>query len=263
MKRTINFTGKKKLPRKYVDLDVTEEGGEIKVFYSIDTTKIDDLVDLGLVIQADYRGELDRYEIDDLCGQEEDGSLDGIYYLEDLYLESDQSGSLQFNIYFVNGNTIRRYCEKISVSRSSERETILPVITGDTGRQFWEIDYNDYQEGPVLVLNKKIDSVSSTNIKNEARTPEFIFKTYPAIIRQVLERMVFQLEVSSKESASSDWVKNWFRFAEIHSEETPDLDPDTRDDDKISDWIEEVSRNFLAKQTGAWLSLINSRRGSR
>jgi hypothetical protein len=254
----VNFTGKSEIPEKGIELDIDTTGDSVEVLYSIGTENISDLDNLKLVIQGNYRGELSRYVRKELTGGKD--SIDGKYSLEIPYIEKDQSGSLTFNVYFIEGNLIKRYCEHISVSKNLNRTTILPAIPGDTGRKFWKIKYNAYQDGPILVLNEEINDASSTNIKNEAKTPEFIFKAYPSIIREILTKIIFELGVYSEENATSEWTENWMKFANIHSEETPDLKPEVRDPETVSKWIEEITRNFLAEQTDSWQQMIQRRR---
>lgn len=256
MSQTINFTGKKEIPEKDIQLDIDSNGDSVEVVYSIESNNIEDLEDLKLVIQGNYRGELSRYEREDLS---EDGAVDGKYSLDIPYIEKEQSGSLTFNIYFVDGNLISRYCEHISVSKNENRKTILPVVPGDTGRKFWNIEYSDYQEGPVLVLNEEIAEVSTTNIKNEATSPEFIFKVYPSIVREVLNKLVYELGVYSVEATSSNWTEDWMRFAEIHSEDIPELEPEHRNPEEVSNWIDEVIRNVLAEFTSYYHEMIDER----
>lgn len=257
MSQTMNFTGKKEIPEKRIDLDVDTGGESVEVVYSIEADEVDNLNDLRLVIQGNYRGELSRYEREDL--PEDEDKVEGKYSLDIPYIEKEQSGSLTFNVYFVEGNLIRRYCEHISVSKNENRKTILPVVPGDTGKKFWKIKYNDYQDGPILVLNKEVGDASKTNIKNEATSPEFIFKVYPAVVREILNKLVYEEEVYSVEGASSEWTNHWMRFAEIHSEEIPDLEPTSRTPEGVSKWVDEVIRNFMAEFTGHYYKMIEER----
>jgi hypothetical protein len=137
------------------------------------------------------------------------------------------------------------FADKIAPSEREEiesgRQSILPVEYVDLGQQIWNLRMDESLE-PVLQLNSTI--TEPVGISTLAKTPEFVALVYPAVIRQILSRLLLETDESSM-AADHDWLK-------FGSSLSTSLCPDREsfgdnEEDFLRDarmWIDEVVDGF-------------------
>jgi hypothetical protein len=117
----------------------------------------------------------------------------------------------------------------------SSREPLLPTCSADLGQEMWKLDFQN--STVVLQINSRIP-----DWKGFAATPLFKAVAYPAIIRQVLARILI-VEGWEDEEDVDDWRSKWLAFARsIPGVEAVEDEPE----DGVGKWefIEEVAAAF-------------------
>ena len=137
------------------------------------------------------------------------------------------------------------FADKIAPSERDEiesgRQSILPVEYVDLGQKVWNIRMDESLE-PVLQLNATITEPYA--ISTLAKTPEFVALVYPAVIRQILSRLLLESEDASTISDHS-----WLKFGNsLSTKLCPDRDSyGDNDEEFLRDarlWIDEVVDEF-------------------
>ncbi|MGJ8641316.1 MAG: hypothetical protein ACSHYA_18140 [Opitutaceae bacterium] len=123
----------------------------------------------------------------------------------------------------------------------SGRRSILPVEYVDLGQQIWNLRMDESLQ-PVLQLNSSI--TEPVGITTLARSAEFVSLVYPAVIRQILARLI--LETDDPCMATDH---NWLLFGkDLLFKSCPDRDTYSDDEEDFQkdarEWIDEVIEEF-------------------
>jgi hypothetical protein len=124
---------------------------------------------------------------------------------------------------------------------TSGREALLPTCSADLGQEMWKLDFQN--STVVLQINSRIP-----DWKRFAGSRVFKAVAYPAIIRQVLTRIVVVEEWDSEDD-SEDWRSKWLLFARSiprmrEVEEKEEVAGVPEDIGGRYEWIEEVAAAF-------------------
>ncbi len=177
-------------------------------------------------------------------GPREELSLKGVGFVENL----------KFRVLVTDKNSrIVGIAEEIKPEIKAGRvESLLPVIPDDIGKELWKIDYSGRGGMPELFINSKIDGV----LEMAESDPVFRLSSYPAILREILQRIVYiEDEVMNPENLSG-WHKKWMDFAcMIATKKPPDvLHPSENNfnDNEVEKWINSVTEEFSNRRISEW-----------
>lgn len=241
MKRTFNYTGRKRIRREGISITLTRQNGRV-VSFVVDRLDLDGLElpsDAKVYVEAYYRTELKRFDFGTV-GDRVSPSTD----LTDMAYPEN----LKFRILVVNplDGKLLAHADRIAPEEPAERRSILPVEFKDLDNEIWRVEYEGDEGAPILCINNKIP-----NIQNIAKQdPQFLIYVYPAVVREILTHMVF-IEGFDQ---SVDWHRDWIRFSSSLNVQCPkSLDPqDNNLDKKIAheiakewvDWVDKVVSAF-------------------
>jgi hypothetical protein len=125
-----------------------------------------------------------------------------------------------------------------TLDKPAGRTSLLPVDFNDLGNRIWKLDFRE--EGPVLSVNhaERIEQ-----IREIVQSPWFRAVVYPEIVRQIVNRLLTDKDISLDEP--SGWAENWLRFFREVLLYNIDSIPDT--DDVREVLVEEVVDTFCRK----------------
>ena len=239
MKRRLNYTGRKRIKRKNISISFVKQNGRV-VSFNLNKLDIDNLGlpgDAKVYVEAYYKTELKRFDFGTVSTISCPSSLS----LADLAYPEN----LKFRILIVNpsNNKILAHATAITPEEQAEKKSILPVEFIDLGNEIWQINYEGEEGSPILSINKRIP-----NIENIAKQdPQFFIYVYPAVIREILTRMIFDYGVDSTDDPTTDWHRDWLQFSISLGCPPPEiLDPSNEafDRDVALKWIDDVVTAF-------------------
>lgn len=253
MRRRFNYTGRKRIRRSSVVIDLRREGGEHPSFSaSLDLEGLSLPSDSRVYVEAYHRTEYQRYDfgtLEDIRPREET-TLERTAYVENLKFrvlvvdETDGRGLI-----LASADQVKPVEEDI--------ECILPVVFRDLGQQIWQVAYDGDEGAPILLLNSRIPGIESM----ARRDPQFLIYVYPSVTREVLTHMVFVDGIEDMTDPSLEWHARWLRFAaRLLLGETPPETLDIRDDgfdsEEAIDWIDRSVEGFCALHVKEWRQYI-------
>lgn len=249
MKRHINFTRRKKIPQKNIEITLIRENEVIKSFNAkINLEGFALPFDAKVFIEAYYRTDRKRFDFGTVGQIVEPQNID----LSDL----GNLENLSFRIKIVDASTkfglILAEADDIKPHKEKGDEERIKSILGtefncDLGHQIWRINFSS---SPILELNKNIPNIRSLAKSDSA----FFFYVYPQVIKEILTYMFF-IEQFDPQESTEEWFFHWFEFAKtIYPESVPKKlnpsDPDSRLE--ISDWIDNVVNEFSLIEQKKW-----------
>lgn len=252
MKRTINHTRKKTIPKSRIDIKVIKRNGLIERFKA--NLELDGLElsgDAKVYIEAYRRFQWNRYDY---------GTVDFPGAKEHLFLgDLKHSESLTFRVLVRDEEgKILGLREDVKPSEQQGVTPLLPVELDDIGQVIWRLDFTGENGGPVLVLNDDVP-----DLLNMARTDErFILSVYPEVLRRVLSHIIYVEEnAKSITNLPEGWQRDWFSLARsILPEKKPPkvIDPEDHEygGGEIETWLNDVRDEFSRKRTKEWRNFV-------
>lgn len=250
MKRRFNYTGRKKIRREQFSITLIRKNDAVVLFY-LDRLDLDDLGlpgDTKIYVEAYYRTELKRFEFGTVANRvnPQSTNLTDMAYPENL----------KFRILVVNplDGKILAQADRIAPEEPSPK-SILPVQFNDLGNEVWCIEYEGDEGAPILCINNKIP-----NIQNIAKQDaQFFVHVYPAVVREIMTRMVFLEEVTSATEPAVEWHANWLKFSRTMGVVSPEIlnyTDNNFDDDETLKWIDDVVVAFSNKYASKFQEYI-------
>jgi hypothetical protein len=242
MIRKINFTGRKKIKRSSVRVDILRNSQALRVF-----TIHMDLSEMGLdaearvYVEAYHRTGYQRYDFGTV-GKRQNPMDRRLSRFSDSILPL-------FRVKVVDRRSshgrILAALDKIrpeSVDNEpAGSHALLFVEYDDLGSNIWQLDLEG--DWPVLKLNQKVDEISLV----AAADPGFLALVYPEVFRQVLTRILVE-EAHADPDCDDDWPSLWLQLARgLPGTGDP---PSSRREHP--GWIENATEAFAAK-----LDLLN------
>ncbi|MCG8451376.1 MAG: hypothetical protein MI725_17560 [Pirellulales bacterium] len=237
MIKRVNFTGRRRIPRERVDLEVFD--GEPRTFDGhINVTGMEFPIDATVVVEATCAGstEVKRYE----CG-----TVDDVLLPESRSLEGLAGENVIFCVKVIDRQEqvgrILGVCENVRPTRTgrqtaSGRQGILPVERAPLGPELWRLEFKDHDV--FLLVNQDI-----TELWERARYDALFYAVvYPEVIRRILDRAIEE-NVDIEEN-DDRWPILWLRFGKgLHSAhaDPPNLDDSREERDE---WIDDVVSAF-------------------
>ena len=249
MKRSINYTGRKRITREHFSIELNRDKETIRAFTaSINLKGLDLPENAAVYVEAYHLSDYRRYRFGTVNNPEakEDTDLANLGYQENLrfrIIVVDESGTHGRILASVDG------VKPIGIDdKGTNQKSILPVEFSDIGRQAWSIRYDS--DEPILLIND--------NLRNAAKSdPHFFVYVYPAAFREVLTHMVFVDGIEDVDDPVSEWHKNWLTFARQVSPDTslPDsLNPGDNgfSESQALEWVDRVVEEFCNSHTNEW-----------
>lgn len=226
MRRRINSTGRKKIPREYISIVPQAEGGFI---CDLDLEPLELPAHGLLVVEAHRQSITERFDFGTVSQPGPAGST----FLRQLKIED-----ATFRVKVVdpdNGRLLAR-ADRLQPNENNEsgRKELLTVKVKDLGPEPWKVEIDAAGE-PVLILNEEIPA-AGTRITSD---PSFQALVLPAAFRQVLH-----LLWAAREQTEQDGDTPASRWIEFSQKLTRQDRPDWEESDEVMEWIDKACRAF-------------------
>jgi len=235
--RRLNYTGRKRIRRQDVRITIREsDGGPARFDAALNLSPYRLPKDAPVFIEAYRQTTWMRFRF---------GTVGDIRPQDPLVLaDFDTPEDVRFR---VRVTSLKEPCGKLLAEANhirpgegdeeeQPRVPLLPVKPDpDLGDEVFRVDFSDW---PTLLVNSRL--ADSTAV---ARSPVFASLVYPAVLREILARVLHR-EHPGEVEAEGDWQCQWLRFATLLpgvSDEVPGPDAD---EDKKDDWIDETVAAF-------------------
>jgi hypothetical protein len=236
MKRTFNYTGRRRIDRKDVSITLREDKG--KWLFDADLK----LASYRFPHNAEVWLEAHRQN---LWMQFPWGTISNLRPVPNRNLdEFDVPDGVLFRVRVVQppgqehhkllGEADGIPFVKLGDSDDHRRPLLVPC-PDDLGQLLWRVDFES--DPPRLLVNKD----AQPTWKELARSPHFISLVYPEVLRSFLARILIEIKWSDDDK-SDDWQTAWMLFAKGLGVQWPPPAPDDRED--CEQWIEEAVSAF-------------------
>lgn len=239
MKRTFNYTGRKKIDRKDVNITVRDQRGVL--FFDAELR----LAAYQFPRNAEIWLEAHRQN---LWMQFQWGTIAALRVPADRKLtEFDVSDGILFRVRVVQPQGQEHHkllgeadgVHFIKAGEATDRRRPLLVPVPDALDQLmWKLDMES--DPPRLLVNEAV----KPSWKEAARSPQFIALVYPEIMRRLLTRALVQ-EKWTEDDDGSGWTSDWMRFARNLGVPWPPPAPDLEADCEA--WIEDAVAAFARR----------------
>ena len=120
----------------------------------------------------------------------------------------------------------------------NKRKGILPVRAKDLRHRLWKLEWNDLS--PRLLVNSRVSETKDINAIVRA-DPDFAGLVFPAVLEEILL-------VLARNEALSDDDDPWTMFSrKFAASEPPLYDPDSEESEReLQDWAEEAIQGFCS-----------------
>lgn len=241
--RTFNPTGRQKILRSEIQLNLEDTQGKRTYTLSIDLAALKSrspLADAAAIFsEASSSMRFARYahgtvgspDFGGTCSLAKFGSME----------------SVSFRIKIVNAaGKILALADHVKPAAPTEsdghRRSLLPVSVEPLEGLVFRLDFDELG-GPKLVLNEALESVSEHGIKALSRGGAFTALVYPGVFRDILFRiLIVERHTDDGEDDGPAWVRKWMGFAaRLNSEPLPAFDEDYSE---RLEWIEAAVSQF-------------------
>lgn len=242
MKRTFNYTGRRRIPLEMIGIRVYAIDSGVR-WFDADLTRLYELKlpeNARVFVEAYFERAYRRFDF---------GTISAITAPEDRSLEEiDFGGRMRFRVKVtdlsgVHGKLLAS-AEDIMPSLPRDdaraREALLPVEPRiDMGQEVWRVNFD--VGGPYLEVNASIDGVMDLFRNNKVVAA----LVYPHALRTILTQVLL---VNRTGLDDDGWEGRWLRFGTLQeSVPPPHPSPATTTDEDLVVWIESVSAAFAAK----------------
>ena len=237
MIKRVNFTGRRRIPRDRVDIEVYD--GQPRTFdAAIDLDGIPLLPRAAVFLEAMCAGSnvVERFNF---------GEVGNIAPPKDRCLKEVEGENVFFAVKVVDRTErfgrLLGIAEHIRPQRAGKqtaagRRGILPVEPTDLGQQLWKLEFKEHDVH--LLVNKNIPGLVE-RVRSDAL---FYAAVYPEVVRRVLTEAI--AENAEIEEDADRWPVLWLRFGKnLHPmrETPPSKDASEEEQD---DWVEDVVEAF-------------------
>jgi hypothetical protein len=207
--RRFNYTGRKKIRRAAVSVTLSNRSGVPSFDAKFDLGALDLPGQARVYVEAYHHASYMRFDY---------GRVSDIRPPKDTRLTGiEGGGTAQFRLKIVDETTehgrVMAEADGITPLNADEaaanRNSILPVKNTDLGDQIWRVDFNDPSGRPVLELNKNVERMAQVALSDD----NFFALAYPAVIRQILEKVLFVEKIADTDGPEDDWRIQWLKFS--------------------------------------------------
>lgn len=208
MIRKFNYTGRKRIPRSRVAIEIMGKNGPTSFEASIDLTGLNLPKSADVFVEAYRRSFFKRFYF---------GTVSRLRPPTDRSLaDLDPRALAMFRVKVVEAagkGRILAVADKIIPRRAEDEPAnkicLLPVDFVDLGQSIWRLDVEG--DWPSLQLNIQID-----NIREIARSDtHFLSLVYPEVVRQILHKIVVEEDHTDPETDPEDWMSQWLTFTRL------------------------------------------------
>lgn len=238
MIRKFNYTGRKKIKRTHVRVDLFRDGEGRRLFNI--ALQLDDLklpAGASIHVEAYHRTAYQRFDF---------GTLDAKHIPEDRYLTRlPDAVTPLFRVKVVDRTgdhgRILAALDKIRPESIDQQpvgsQCLLYVEYADLGQRIWELDLDG--DWPALRLNRQAGEISLIASGDD----RFMALVYPEVLRQILTRIVI-VDEHTDPDCDDDWPSLWLQLAcALAGQAVPPLG--AADDQKV--WIETAVEGFCRR----------------
>lgn len=234
----INFTGRRRITRKLVDLQLTSTDGTPR----LNLVRLD-LADLGLpedapvVVEAYRRSNYTRLDAGTV------GALD--LPRNEPLPEFESATEPLFRIKVVGAGEeegkLLAVADQLRAHVPDEEEgpqaSLLSVAPNDLGQRLWKLDLTD--DNPQILVNNRI-----ADWKGFASTPEFQAFVLPEVLRQVTQWVIEGLDedIDDEETPRAMWMRLMADTLGRDPRDTRDMDPTD-----VDFWIDTTVNEFCSR----------------
>lgn len=239
MIRKFNYTGRKRIPRSKVSIEiVTGRNGQATFEASISLADLNLPKSADVFVEAYRRSFFKRFYF---------GTVSRLKQPTDRSLvDLDPQALAMFRVKVVEAagkGRILAVADKIIPRRAEDdlanRICLLPVDFVDLGQCIWRLDLAG--DWPSLQLNIRIE-----DIREIARSgAHFLSLVYPEVVRQILHKIVVEEDHTDPETDPEDWMSQWLIFARLLGVKQlpPSGDSEPILQDKLK-WIDDTVEAF-------------------
>lgn len=237
MIKRVNFTGRRRIPRDRVDIEVFD-GNPRSFNATIDLSGFSLFPGAAVVLEATCAGSntIERFEF---------GEVDDIRPPADRKLRQLENENVFFSLKVIDRTErlgrILGIAEHVRPQRAGQqtatgRQGILPIEVREMGQELWQLDLQGHDA--TLFLNKDVPG-----LKDRARSDPFFYAiVYPEIVRRILAQAI--LNGGDVEADDDSWENTWLRFGR-HLHPAKDTPPNASDPEELRDeWVDEVVTAF-------------------
>jgi len=250
MIRKFNYTNRLKIKRTDLRVSVVQDNGRPSLEADFLVDQYPELpADAAVYIEAYHRTKFDRFSF---------GTVGRLLPPDNRTLKSFSSADMQdirFRVKVVDESEthgqILALAEGVSAvsddERNANRLSLLGVDPVDLGNRIWELDLEN-DEIPWLLVNSNIPDIQILLQRDDM----FFCSVYPAIVRQILEYILFYCDEDytsepEEDEDSTYWQYRWLCFGKnLSGEKWPkkhNADVTIR-----KEWIESCVEHFCRKQ---------------
>lgn len=240
MKRTINFTGRKKIPQKAVSIRILQDRTFEPTWDGLSEIGMPNTATVYVEAFASGSVEVERHHLGTV------GTPDLSLSNRELKNLPDEAVAFNFKVVDETGRLlgIAENITPIGKNEEGGQQPLLPVDPTDLGDQVWSVKFGNNR--PWLQINNLIP-----NIMNLIKTDKGFFSlVYPAVIRQIMTHLLFVEDVPDcgPEADSSDWKVLWLRWG-AHLLPDEDVPKNDSNEEQKIEWIDNVVRSFCKKHS--------------
>jgi uncharacterized protein YacL (UPF0231 family) len=237
MIRKFNYTGRKKIKRSNVRIDLLRDGNGNR-FFNI-SLHLDDLelpLNSYVYVEAYHRSGYQRFDL----GTVGDRKIPSNRRIQNI---SDAAIPL-FRVKVVDKTSshgrILAAVDKVRPENIDNiptgSQSLLYVEYDDLGNRIWQLDLDG--DWPVLKLNQYVDEISLVASSDN----RFLSLVYPEVFRQILKQIIIEDEHTDPE-CDDDWSSLWLQLACFLPGMA--IPPQTSKPDQQA-WIEKAVESFCA-----------------
>jgi len=237
-KRRINSTGRKRIGRECIDINMLEttpdEPLKAKIALNLDNAGFPDSATVA--VEAYHRSSGMRFD----CGTVSALSIPDVFVLSEV----DRSGSVLFRLKVVDNDAepgrLLGSAERLkpkSEEDSDGRRSIFPILYRDLRQDVWKVEI-EQGDRPVLIVNKRIPGFAHRLLES----PMMQGLLLPAALRFVLKELVRPSETGEGDDEPG-WKDEWLEYCrnELGATDDPRELPD---ESSKEDWIDDAVQRF-------------------
>lgn len=241
VKRRINSTGRKRIERKCIEINMMEclPGEPLSASVTLSLQEQGFPGRASVVIEAYRRSSGMRFD----CGTVDAPSVSDPLVLREI----DRSGSVLFRLKVIDNNLepgkLLGSAERLRPrdgEDSEDRRSIFPVLNRDLEEDVWKVEI-EQGDGPKLILNTRVPNFSY-EVRNNPVTQGILL---PAALRFVFEELVRPSDTGESED-EPDWKERWLRYCDVELGIKDDPRNSLGDEAK-KNWIDDATEKFCEK----------------
>jgi len=243
MIRRYNYTGRKSIPQKCIRIRINNDTKIFDASWNLDGIDVPSSGQVCIEAFSSGSPDVQRYQYGTV------GTPNPSASTRFLGMFPSEVIAFNFKVIDVDENQGRLLGVSPNIKPIGDDESeagqqsILPINPTDLGQQVWRLNYNHSR--PWLEVNNQIPDIMT--IAREDR--QFFSLVYPAVIRQILTRILIVEEWSDISGSKDDWRVQWLMWGtHWHPDnEQPSNDPSGDCQEEWLEWIEEVAQAFCRK----------------